>query len=183
MGFLQRSEALVETSQKVRVPLLRFGNDDGSVLAAAASSGKFGITSGGIASGGTKLIGEVSNGNSKTSTAKVTFVLPQNYVAASNFTINISQRVSAIRNTTASIDAACYKSNDQGGVGSDQVTTSAQTNNTTSWVVHSFAVTGTSFSPGDEIDLYIQAQANDSGGSTNGVSEVGGVYLLCSTQM
>jgi hypothetical protein len=57
------------------------------------------------------------------------------------------------------------------------------TNNTTSWVVHSFAVTGTSFSPGDEIDLYIQAQANDSGGSTNGVSEVGGVYLLCSTQM
>lgn len=183
MPLLQRSEAVTETSQKNRIELLSGRNADGSVLAAAAASGTFGIVSGGWGTGGTKLQGEAANNNTKTSTVKYVTKLPQNYVAGSNFTIRVYQRVSVIANTTGNIDANCYKSDGNGGVGSDQVTTSIITNNTTSWVNHSFSVTGTSFSPGDELDIYIQCQANDTSGANNSKSEIGGVYLEISTQM
>lgn len=183
MPLLQRSQAVTETSQIIGIPLLDAKNDDGSAVAAAAAAGKFGIVSGGFGTGGTKLQGEAANNNTKTSTVKYTVRLPQNYVAGTNFNIRIAQRVSVICNTTANIDANCYKSDLHGGVGADQCTTTIITNNTTSWVNHTFAVTGTSFSPGDELDIYIQCQANDTGGANNGKSEVGSVYLECSTQM
>lgn len=183
MPLLQRSQAVTETSQIYGIPLLDAKNDDGSAVAAAAAAGKFGIVSGGFGTGGTKLQGEAASGNTKTSTAKYTVRLPQNYVAGSNFTIRVAQRVSVICNTTGNIDANCYKSDLHGGVGADQVTTSIQTNNTTSWVNHSFSVTGTSFVAGDELDLYLQCQANDTGGANSSKSEIGSVYLEYSSMM
>jgi len=183
MPLLQRSEAVTETSQIIGIPLLDACNDDGSPLALAASAGKFGIVAGGFGTGGVKLQGEAASGNSKTSTAHYTVRLPQNYVAGSNFNIRVKQRVSVVLNTTANIDVNCFKSDGQGGVGADQVTTTIITNNTVTWVNHTFAVTGTGFVAGDELDIYIQCQANDTGGANSGKSEIGSVYLELSTKM
>ncbi len=183
MGQLIRSNAFTETSQKYRLQFGLARNPDGSAVVVAAAAGLFGIVSGGFGVGGTKFQGEAASGNTKTSRLKYTFTLPQNYVAASSITLKVAQRVTVIANTTANIDAEAYKSNDNGGVGSDQVTTTAQTNNTTGWVTHSFTITGTSFSPGDEVDLYLSAVVDDSGGANSSKSEVGGVYLELSTKM
>lgn len=186
MAQLKRSEAFTETSQKLRVPLLHFRTNAGAAMAATtpAAAGEFAVVSGTYGVGGTKLQGEAASGNTKTSYAKATVALPINYVAGSDFTIVIKHRVSVVLNTTANLVPQCYLSNGQGGVtGSNQVTTGAVTNNTASWVESTFSVTGTGFSPGDELDVYIRHIADDSGGANSGKGEVGSVYLGLSTKM
>ena len=183
MATASRANCFTETNQKIRVPLTAGVNEDGGALVPTAAAGKFGIVSGAFGAGGYKLQGEQASGNTKTSTVKYRVPLPQNYVAGEAFSIKVKQRVTVIANTTANIDVEARKSDDQGGVGADQVTTSAQTNNAITWVEHTFSVTGTSFVPGDEVDVLIRCQANDSGGANNSASEIGSVTLAISTKM
>lgn len=183
MSEMKRANAFDETAQVIKPPAGLYRNEDGSVLAAAAASGKFGLVSNAWGVGGHKLQGEAASGNSKTSTVKLLVPLPQNYVAASTITLKVTHRVSVIANTTANVDAEVRKTDGNGGVGSDQVTTSAQTNNTTGWVTSSFTVTGTSFSPGDEVEVFVRSVVDDSGGANSSKSEIGAIWFETTTRM
>lgn len=185
MAQLLRANAFQEDSQEIRVPLGDLRNADGTLFPATTpGSGQYALISGGWGTGGTKLNGEAASGNTKTSTAKLTFAVPQNYVAGTNMTLKITARVSAVANTTANIDAACFKSNEQGGVsGSDLVTTTVITHNSVTWTEHSFTITSSAISPGDELDIYIRHSVDDSGGATGAKAEIGGVLVSMSTKM
>lgn len=185
MALLQRSSAATETSQKIRIPLTAFKNADGSAIPATTpGAGQYAAISGGFGVGGHKLQGEAASGNTKTPTCKATFAMPQNYVAGTSFTLEVTERVSAVANTTADIDANLFKSNENGGVtGSDLCVTSAITHNSTSWVTQVFTITTTGLSPGDEIDIYLRHTVNDSGGATGAKGEIGGVAIKISTMM
>lgn len=184
MGQIIRSGAWPETAQKIRPGFAFYRNNDGSALAAAAASGTFGVTSGGYGTGGTKLEGEAASGNTKTSTLKIPFTLPQNYVAASSLTLKVVHRTSAVANTTANIDAEAYRSDQHGGAtGTDQIAAAPTTVNTVTWTTSSFTITGTSFSPGDEIDIYIRTSVDDSGGATGAKAQIGDVWLETTTRM
>lgn len=186
MAGLQRSNAVTETSQELMglVPLLACRNEDGSVIAAAASAGKFGIVAGGWGTGGLKLQGEAASGNSKTSGLIFTGKLPQNYVAGTNLSVKIKHRVSTPANTTANIDAGFYESNGNGGVtGSDLVTTSATTYNSATWTETTFSVTGTGLNPGDQFELHVRMVVDDSAGATGARSELGEITIESSTKM
>lgn len=184
MALLQRSNAAQEDNQEIRVPFGDLRNSDGSIITGTASAGVYGIVSGGWGVGGTKLQGEAASNNSKTSTTKFTFRVPQNYVAGTNLTIKPTERVSTPANTTASVDVQAYKSNENGGVsGSNLITTSAITHNSATWIEQSFTLTSALLSPGDELDIYIRQVVNDAGGATGAKSELGGVIVAMSTKM
>lgn len=183
MAFVTRAACQPETSQKVGFALAGARNDDGQPVAAAASAGKFGFEVGGVGVGGTLLVGEGASGNTKTSEARLEIVLPQNYEPGSAVSLRVHARVDLVLNTAATIDAEVYMSDDEGGVSADLNTTAAQNVNSATFTTLVFAINGASLSPGDTLEIYLVAVANDSGGTTNGRIEIGSVWLVTTTRM
>lgn len=109
----------------VRVALSDGKNADGSALAAAASSGKFGQTiTLGTVSG---LISEVANNNTKTDTVVFEVDLPDSFPGASSpdIIVNANHVIGGGTLTTHTIAAHAYKINDDGSQSADLVTTTA----------------------------------------------------------
>jgi len=130
-----------------------FRNDDGSIIAAAASSGKMGITSGGHGTGGIKLVGEAAQNNTKTDYFITSFMLPPNYVAGSAITIKFTAKYSGSGTAgTKTLDMEAYKLAKAGTVGSDLCSTTVQTI-TSSSVEYSFTVTPTGLVAGDKVQI------------------------------
>ncbi len=86
---------ITETGVNVFRRLLDCRNLDGSVLAASAAAGKFGITT--TATFGSPanllLVTEVANNNTKTDACEFEYTLPPDYVAGSAITVNVGQQI------------------------------------------------------------------------------------------
>lgn len=133
------------------LPLTEGKNSDGSVLAAAASSGKFGITT----TIGTSevLSGEVANNNTKTDTVMFEKILPPNYVAGQDITLTVDARIiigAGTAGSTKSLTATAYKKAADGTEGANLIATAAATL-TNSIVGDAFVITGTTLNPGDNL--------------------------------
>jgi len=184
MPFATRSECSLELAQVLdSSPLQNIRGSAGLPLAAAASAGQFGFVVGGWGTGGSVLEGEAASGNTKTSNASLIFFLPQNYEAATDITLKIKARTSVVLATASTLDVQAYKSDENGGVGSDLCTTAAQSINSATWAEISFTITGTTLNPGDMLEVYIQCVADDSTGANAGKSQIGNINFVSSTRM
>lgn len=183
MAFVTRSACQTEANQTLRQALSSVREEDGLHLAATASAGSFGYAVGGAGVGGALLVGEAANNNTKTSIGRLEIALPQNYEAGSALSVVVRARANLVLNTAATVDIEAYRLDGEGGVSSDLNGTAAQNVNSTSWANLTFAVDGSTLSPGDVLELYLTAIANDAGGTTNGRIEIGGVHLVTTTRM
>lgn len=109
-----------------RESLFRARNSDGSAVAAAASSGKFGFT---VTPGTTEcLISEVANNNSKTDVVAFDIEIPASFPAnyKPNVTVNCNHVIGSGTLSVHTIAAALYSTSDAGVQGSNIIVESAQ---------------------------------------------------------
>lgn len=144
-----------------QVSLLSFKNQDGSVLAAAASSGKFGI--GSTVGTSLNLAGEAAQNNTKTDNAMAEFIVPQNYTAGANLTVTINAKLAGTGTAgTKTLDLQAFEVSTAGAAGADICATAVQTL-TTSNADYAFTITGTDLVAGDKIQLNITGVAQETG--------------------
>jgi hypothetical protein len=157
------------------LPLLSARNSDGSVLAAAAAAGKFGVSV--TLATSTFLISEAANSNTKTDTAVFDVVLPRSYVAGQNVTItsNVQYVVGAGTVGTHTVTFHAYRTAAAGTQGADLVATGAVTVPATATDVTS-VITGTTLLPGDRLLVTAVVVIQDTGAS-NITAQINSVRL------
>lgn len=189
---MQRSEAVPEGSQVLRMRLQDARQSDGQPLAAAASAGEFGYEVGGWGTGGAVLAGEVASGNTKTDDLRLEVPVPQNLYTdtgevlgdARSLKLRFRARVSVVLATAATLDIEAYKVDDEGArTGSDLYSGAAQNVNSTSWADIDFTISLGTLSPGNMLDVVVRGIANDSSGANSGRIEIGDIELVATTVM
>ena len=136
-----------------------YGTDLGS-----AASDDLGIGTGTFGTGLPYIsAGDLKAAGATTRRARILFTLPAEYVAGETVQIRAAAgMLTTIADTSCTIDFECYKSNrDTTKTGSDLVTTSATTINSTTFGEKTFAVTSTGLSPGDVLDIRLSIACND----------------------
>lgn len=183
MSVNQRSNALTE-ALILGVSLLLLRNDDGSVMDATGGAMKFHLVAGGWGTGTIKAIGQAASGDTQTDDLMFTVVLPDNFQKTAYATgskalvLKVWHKTDPIGNTTASIDLEVYESDTKGGVvGSDLVTTTAITHNSTTWTEHSFTITPTVLEPGDEMVFHLRTIVDDSAGASSAIAHIGKITI------
>ena len=111
----------------------------------------------------------------------IQYPLPKEYVAGAALAVQIRAKVTVAATVSATIVAAAYRADGAGGDSANLVTTAAQ-NLTTAFANYAFAITGTTFNPGDVLDVLITGVCNDTGGSTGAVIEISAVAMLLSVE-
>lgn len=107
-----------------------------------------------------------ANGNSQQGDFFFEFRLPRTYVAGSDLTLKATSFVSAVCNTSATLDFSVYEKGSDGvATGSDLNGTAAQTINSGTPAVKSFTIDGSGLSAGDVILVAGRLVADDTGGS------------------
>lgn len=148
----------------IRLRFLDFKNNDGTTLAVAASSGKFGLTS----TPGTTLalLTEAANTNTKTDIAQIDFVLPTSYIAGSNITVTCHTAYTLGAGTvgTHTLAAAAYLNTAAGVQGTTLIATAAQSVPAADGAV-AFTITGTTLTPGAYLLLTFTLVIQDTGAS------------------
>lgn len=114
--------------------------------------------------------------------ARVLVQLPWEYVAGQSITLRLKAgMITTVADTTATLDCEVYKlqSDPDDAIGSDLVSTSATTMNSTTFADIDFTLTATSLSPGDILDLRITAAVNDAATGTAVIAGITSCKLLC----
>jgi hypothetical protein len=181
-GTVARTQLTEETSAPYGVKLdgLKTAGTFVALGTAGTPSGAMGFTPGTFGSATPLVVGESASGASKTDYSRFEFVLPNEYVAGGALSIQLTAEVTALPHVGATLAAAAYLASD-GGVGSNLVTTSAQTL-TASFANYNFTVTPTGLAGGDVLDIQLTGVCNDTGGTTGAVIEISAVTMLLSVQ-
>lgn len=114
--------------------------------------------------------------------ARVLVQLPWEYQAGQSVTLRFTAgMITTVADTTATLDCQAYKlqSDPDDAIGSDLVTTSATTMNSTTFANIDFVVTPTGLSPGDILDVRITAAVNDGATATAVIAGISAAKLLC----
>ncbi len=179
LGSVARSSLATDT-QPYTIPLTSMLTHATMVAlgsAAGTPAGDFGLTPGTFGTNTPLIVGESASGNSKSDAARVLFRLPAEYVSGGTITLRIHCRITGNVQVAQTIDASCYVADGAGSLGSDIVTTNAQTV-TASMADYDFTITPTSRVAGDVLDIQITGAANDTGGTAGKLIQVGDVRVL-----
>jgi hypothetical protein len=134
--------------------LTGFKNADGSVLAAAASAGKFGYS----VSLGTSfaLTGEAANNNTKTDDAIAEYVLPSWYVAGTDLTVTVNAELTGAGTPgTKTAQIFAYRTAADGAQG-DDIGPAVASAITAAGADIAFAIDGATLNPGDRVILKLE---------------------------
>lgn len=114
-----------------------------------------------------------------TQKARCVLHLPPEYVDAGVITLRAHAGMkTTVSDTTATLDFAVFESDDEEGVGSDLVTTAAQSINSLTLADKDFTITPTGVITGDTIDILMTIAIVDSATGTAVLGLVGAVDLL-----
>lgn len=128
----------------------------------------------------------IATGDVKASTvtryARITFPLPASYVAGQTCTIRAYAGMgTTVADTSATVDFQAYRSGDDTTIGSDLVTTAAQSMNSLTEANKDFVVTPTTLLPGDLLDIRMTIAVVDGATATAVIAQVT-VELLLGTK-
>ena len=165
------------------VPLGTFGmnltlvhgrNADGSVLAAAAASGKFGISSAVGTSLG--LAGEAAQNNTKTDDVLFEVTLPESYMASSNITATVNALVAGSGTAgTKTLTVKAYRLANDGTQGAN-LGPAAKTL-TTGAADYACTITGTTLSPSDRLLIEIETAIQETGNAATINAQINSLRL------
>ncbi len=139
----------------------------------ALVGGTFGSASPSLQSYDVKAAGAV------TLYARASLWLPPEYDAGQTVKLRFhAGMLTTAADVSATLDAALYKSDGEAGIGSDLVTTAAQSINSTTLADKDFDISATLLSPGDVLDLRIAVAINDASTATTVAAILGAASLL-----
>ncbi len=165
---------------KIRPTDWRVWNAMQTVLPNPSASDDLGIYGGTFGSASPSIqTYDLKNAGSTTCYARCSFPLPHTYVAGQSVTIRAhAGMLTTVASSAATIDFEVYRSNDETGIGSDLVATSATTINSLTLADKDFVLTATTLLPGDTLDIRMAVLVNDSATVTAVIGLVGAVELL-----
>lgn len=138
----------------------------------ALSGGTFGTNSPKLTTGDVKA-------STVTRYARALLKLPAEYVAAQTVKLRISAGMeTTVADTSATVDVVAYKSDREGGIGSDLCSTAAQSMNAIAFSDKDFVIDGSGLSAGDILDVRIAVAVTDGATATAVIASIGAVELL-----
>lgn len=112
--------------------------------------------------------------------ARVVLTLPPEYSEATNVRLRFTAgMLTTIADTSATIDVEAYKLDEAGSVGSDLVTTAAQSINSLTLADKDFVLTASGLAAGDQIDVRVTVAISDSATATEVKGVIASAILLC----
>lgn len=155
-----RQEALVRYQQS----LAGMRNGDGTVMDETGGTGKWKIVAGGWGSGTLTLETEAVQNTTDNADLSREFVLPAEYDPGQDIKVVVNAKFVNSGGTTLThtIDVEVYKLGDDGTVGSDLNTVSAQTL-TASAADYTFTITPTGLVAGDRLRLLVRGTVTEAG--------------------
>ncbi len=139
----------------------------------ALVGGTFGTAAPSIQTSDMKALGSV------TRKARMSVRLPHTYVAGQSVTIRAKcGMITTVADVAATIDFSAYRAGDDLTIGSDLVTTAAQSINSLTYADKDFVLDAATLAPGDTIDIQMSVLVNDAATATAVIACVGGVELL-----
>lgn len=182
----ERSELTLEASQRFPIPWTAWRVWDAlqtNLPGTAATDdlaligGTFGTASPAIQSGDVKAAGTV------TRYARCQVTLPFEYQPAQSVVIRArAEMITTVAATSCVIDFEAYRSDQAVGIGSDLVTTTAQSMNSLTDANLDFTVDAATLLPGDLLDIRMTITSVDGATGTAVIPSVGAVELLCSVK-
>ncbi len=178
-----RSELLQEDLAVYPVNLthLRVWDALQTVLPGTAASDDLAISGGTYGTNNVYInAGDLKAAGATTRRARFVVALPPEYVAGQTVKIRVSAgMLTTAADTSCTVDLEAYVSGRDNTIdGSDLVTTSATTMNSTSFADKDFVVTETALTPGDELDVRISIACNDAATVTAVTPAIGAIELL-----
>ena len=111
--------------------------------------------------------------------ARFQFILPPEYDDGETVKIRVHCGMeTTVSDTTGAVDIVCYKSDKEGGIGSDLCTTTETSCNILAFADKDFAITSTGFATGDILDFRLDAHVNDAATGTAVILTIGSVEVL-----
>ena len=168
---ISRGSLITETSQPIPIPLtsLRVWDAFATSLGSAGND-DLGITAGTWGTGVPYIVSRDLNAlGAVTGYARFLVQLPHEYVAGQLVSLNVAAgMITAVASVSATVDFEVYKHGGSNLVsGSDLVTTSATSINSTTFTEYAFVVTPTTLSPGNVLDVRMAIAANSATGSSH----------------
>lgn len=140
----------------------------------ALVGGTFGTAPPMIQAGDCKALGAT------TRYARFQAVIPECYDAAETVSLVLSAgMLTTIADTSCTLDVEAYKVDKVGGISADLCATAAQTINSLTFGDKTFAITATTLSPGDVLDVRIAIAVNDGATATAVTPTIAGLDLVC----
>ncbi|MFA7070201.1 MAG: hypothetical protein WC144_05105 [Sulfurimonas sp.] len=156
---------------------LRRTGDCALILPNAGDNTNLGITTGASGAANISLTSSNPTGATKTEKARFQFIIPANYIAASDLTLTASARVAVALQVSATLDFTAFESNKELGVGADICATAAQSINTNVWANYAYTITGAALLPGDVIDIEMTIALDDTAGAHAGFGQIGNITI------
>ncbi len=179
-GLITRASMLQEDLAIYNVPFTEFRKAaDNTLLPTASDATSMAHVVGTFGTSSPMLTSTAGAGASTSETARVSLVLPVEYVAGETVTLRVHCRTSDLAVTSSTLDAEAYESDTEGGVSAALISASPENINSASWVDKDFTVTPTALVAGDILDILLTAAINDGGGGGDGaIVQIGAVQLL-----
>lgn len=160
-------EALRVWDAKATLPVATAANDDLALVTGTPGTNAPRIQSG--------------DGKATTITRKIgfQFVLPAEYVSGESITLRLlAGMVTTVSDGTATVDANVYKVGTDGSVGSDLVTTNAQSINDLTAANKDFTITPTGLVAGDILDVVVTIAITDAATGTAVIGQINKIQML-----
>jgi len=124
------------------------------------------------------ILGEIANNETEVTNGYFQFVLPPEYVSGGDVKIRAKHQTTGAGTAVAStIDFTCKKQDGNGTVGSDLVTTAAQTIVKSTWTTSDFVVTGTGLVAGDILSVKMTTSVLETA-TANIQAQIDGLAML-----
>lgn len=122
-------------------------------------------------------------GNPTTRYARILWPMPKEYDDRASALLRFHAGMkTTVSDTTATLDVSAYKSDEEGGISSDLVTTAAQSINSLTLADFDFDLTTSDLNAGDLLDIRIAIAINDGATATAVIGQIGAAKLLCDTR-
>jgi len=181
---ITRAELIQEDLAKYDLLLENFFTHDAPAtkLPGTATTDDFGLTS--ATAGTTALylttIDEKANGGAHPVYGRTTYRLPPEYVAAQTLQVVLAAGAkTTIADTAMTVDVEVWKVHaTDGTLGSDLVTTAAQTCNSVTIAAKTFTINAAGLSPGDKLEIRVAISTNDAATGTAVLGTIYNAYLV-----
>ena len=179
---LPRAQIKIETQTPYPIPFdaWRVWDAFGTNLPGTPAADDLGLVGGTFGTDGPSLQTEDLKALGTTDKyARAVLQLPPEYDAATSVRLRFTAgMLTTIADTSAEIDVEVYKLDEEGAVGSDLVTTAAQSINDLTLAEKDFVVTASGLSPGDQLDVRVKVSVNDAATATEVKAIIASAKLL-----
>jgi len=152
-------------------------------LPAAAASDDLGLVSGTWGTNPARITaGNVRTLGATTRRLYVAIPIPANYEDGQTVELHVRAKMeTTLADVSCTIDAEAYVGAD-GALGSDLVTTAAQSMNSLSAAAYTFTINATGVDPGDLLEVRLSISSNDAATATAVTPAIYSIALLCDTR-